>query len=77
MRYNYKKIRGGKIMREPSKENISLVLRGFEGFYQFMTGTKTVDLQQFVSFMEPIFKTAGYRNAEQPPRELTWGGAIF
>ena len=65
-------------MSEPTKENISTVMRGFEEFYQFMTRTKTFDLKQFVNFMEPIFKTAGYRNSKQPleqsPRKLTRGG---
>ena len=68
-------------MSEPTKENISLVLRGFEEFYQFMTRTKTFDLKQFVNFMEPLFKTAGYRNSKQPseqsPRKLTRGVGIF
>ena len=68
-------------MSEPTKENISLVLRGFEEFYQFITRTKTFDFQQFVNFMEPIFKTAGYRNSKHPSEQsfckMTRGGGEY
>lgn len=42
-------------MSEPTKENISLVLRGFEEFYQFMTRTKTIMIRALaISSCNPL-----------------------
>ncbi len=48
---------------EPSQENISTVVNGFGQFYNYMLQTKGFNLQEFVNFMEPRFKSAGYRDA--------------
>lgn len=48
---------------EPSQENISTVVSGFGQFYNHMLQAKGFNLQEFVNFMEPRFKSAGYRDA--------------
>lgn len=42
-------------------KNIESVIAGFEKYLQHMIYTKQINLVEFVNFMEPIFKNAGYR----------------
>ena len=48
-------------MSTPTKENIATVINGFEQFFAHMVETQSFNLQEFVSFMEPRFTAAGYR----------------
>ncbi len=49
-------------MNKPTKENISDVMNGFEKFFVHIVKTQNFDLKEFANFMEPIFKSAGYRD---------------
>ena len=49
-------------MSKPTKENIALVMSGFQEVFNHMVKTQSFDLQAFVNFMEPRFAAAGYRN---------------
>lgn len=44
-----------------NKKNIDDVISGLEKYLQHMNDTKQVNIQEFMNFMEPIFKNAGYR----------------
>lgn len=49
-------------MNEPTKENIATVMSGFEKFFEHMIQTQNFNRDEFVNFMEPIFKATGYRD---------------
>ena len=46
---------------ETGRENISLVMSGFQEVFNHMLKTQSFNLQAFVNFMEPRFAAAGYR----------------
>ena len=60
-------------MSTPSKNDIQLVLNGFEEFFLRMIKTNNFDLNEFVNFMELRFKSAGYRDVDS----IEWGGATY
>lgn len=62
------------------KENVSAVVNGLAKFFDHMIQTGSFNLNEFVNFMEPIFKAEGYRDADKNIRGrniliLTEGGA--
>ena len=52
-------------MSTPSKNDVELVMKGFEEFFAHMIRSQNFDLKEFVTFMEPKFKAAGYRDKEK------------
>ena len=52
-------------MSNPTIENIATVMNGFAEFFNHMIQMQNFDLKEFVSFMEPKFKAAGYRDANK------------
>ena len=52
-------------MNEVKPADIKLVTDSLEQYLNHMIQTKNIDLQEFVNFMESVFKKAGYR---QPPQ---------
>ena len=60
-------------MRKPTKENIATVMSGLEEFFIHMTRTQRFNLQEFVSFMEPRFLSADYRNASNRHNDSSGG----
>lgn len=59
-------------MSAPTKENIATVMRGFEDFFEHTITKQVFDLHDFMNFMEPKFKEAGYRD-----KAKQWGGGIY
>ena len=53
-------------MNEVKPSDIKLVTDAFGQYINYVTKTKSVNLQEFVNFMEPVFVKAGYRAA--PPQ---------
>ena len=51
-------------MGNPTKENIATVVNGFKMFFNHMIQTDSLDLNEFINFMEPIFKAEGYRDEQ-------------
>ena len=49
-------------MGNPTEKNIATVINGFNIFFDHIVQKQNLDLNEFVNFMEPIFKTAGYRD---------------
>ena len=56
-------------MNEVKPADIKLVTDSLGQYLNRTIQTKNINLQEFVNFMEPVFKEAGYR---QPPQ--TGGG---
>lgn len=64
-------------MSTPTKENISLVVNGFEQFFEHMLKSQSFNLQEFVNFMEPRFTAAGYRSQTDYTLRDKSGGNIL
>ena len=61
-------------MSNPTKENIATVMNGFAEFFNRMTQTQNFNLKEFVNFMEPRFKAAGYRDKPEYNARNVAGG---
>ena len=61
-------------MSAPTKENILSVMKGFADFFNHMLQTNGFNLQEFVKFMEPKFKAAGYRDTD---KSITGGDILI
>ena len=62
-------------MNTPSKSDIEFVLNGFEEFLSYVVKTHILNLDEFVNFMEPRFKAAGYRSVRNS--KVSGGGAVL
>ena len=64
-------------MSKPTKENIALVMNGFEEFYKNNVKDQEIDIKAFFDFIEPKFIEAGYREKFNPTLKNNTGRGMY